>query len=224
MFSKFYNFIILHKLVIFVFFVIFIFSSFVFAVVYKRFEKKEDNRVLIISENKDTDNDGTPDWLERLIGTSETNRHIKPNQIALRQERRFLGAEIASKIEFQGGAITAEGSEELAQIVSDSILKELDEALPSINVSLRPSAILDIKLFERQLFYALSPFLDPQTSFSITLLDAISENPTSSASLAKLESVCTHLINNLPNEVPTDLIDLYSNFVNRLRTYGFEFC
>ena len=215
-FSKFYNYIILHKLVLFVFVVILVFSSFVFTAVYKRFESKKDNRSLIISENKDTDNDGTPDWLERLIGTSETNRHIKPNQIALRQERRFLGAEIASTIESQGGALTPEGSEELAQVISDTILKELDESIPTVNISLRPSAILDRGLFKNQLLYALSPLLDPQTNFSVTLRDAVSENSTSFASLARLESACIHLINNLPNEVPTDLIDLYSNLVNRL--------
>ena len=133
----------------------------------------------------------------------------------MRQERRFLGAEIASTIESQGGAITPEGSEELAQVISDTILKELDESIPTVNISLRPSAILDRGLFKNQLLYALSPLLDPQTNFSVTLRDAVSENSTSFASLARLESACIHLINNLPNEVPTDLIDLYSNLVNR---------
>ena len=212
MFKEFF---IAHKFIISVVFVLLVFLSFIFVVIYKKVSNKDRSSNIIISENKDLDNDGVPDWLEQIVGTSEKNRHIQPNEISLREEKRFLGAVIASEIEKQGGAITSLGEEELAQIVSDSILKELKNTFPAIKISIRPSSILDKNVFRRQFLYALSPFLDPSTQFQSTLLDAISENATSISSLARLESACTHSINNLPNEVLPDTIEVYSNFVNR---------
>ena len=117
--------------------------SFIFVVVYKKTSSKNNTSSVIISENKDLDNDGIPDWLEQIVGTSEKNRHIQPNEIALREEKRFLGAVIASEIEKQGGAITSLGEKELAQIVSDSILRELENTFPAIKISILPSDILD---------------------------------------------------------------------------------
>ena len=108
---------------------------------------KNNTSSVIISENKDLDNDGIPDWLEQIVGTSEKNRHIQPNEIALREEKRFLGAVIASEIEKQGGAITSLGEKELAQIVSDSILRELKNTFPAIKISILPSDILDKNVF-----------------------------------------------------------------------------
>ncbi len=215
MLKSIFQFFIAHKFVISVFFVLFVFLSFIFVVVYKKTSSKNNTSSVIISENKDLDNDGIPDWLEQIVGTSEKNRHIQPNEIALREEKRFLGAVIASEIEKQGGAITSLGEKELAQIVSDSILRELKNTFPAIKISILPSDILDKNVFSQQFLYALSPFLDPDTQFQSTLLDAISENATSLSSLARLETACTHAINNLPNEVPPNIIEVYSNFVNR---------
>ena len=48
-----------------VIFVLFVFLSFIFVVVYKKTSSKNNTSSVIISENKDLDNDGIPDCLNK---------------------------------------------------------------------------------------------------------------------------------------------------------------
>ena len=176
---------------------------------------KEKGLIVVKTENRDRDSDGSPDWLEKLLGSDEVDADIYPNKAIEGNTNKNIGTIIGINIKNSGGALTENGELKLADNLSQIILDRIKKEYPNIKFNIKSTSIANKEIFKQELALALAPISTLPESFAVTILKALGSDGGNSSYLKDLVQICSHAIENLPHETPSDLVELYGNFVER---------